>query len=167
MSGNSQSPGCLGLIVRLLAGGGPPSGAPEKLPYLKTDYLLSPAERSFYGVLCDATAEDYRIFAKVRLADVLAIAGNFDFLDFYMFGNTLMGTNTQCSGSAVSRLKENISHGVDHDLAVAPSSPTDHSGISGDPLIAKEDVECPSKLKEIQAIRFQMWSWPLNTEWCR
>jgi hypothetical protein len=38
-------------------------------------------------------------------------------------------------------------------LAVAPSSPTDHSGISGDPLIAKEDVECPSKLKEIQAIR--------------
>jgi Flp pilus assembly protein TadG len=79
--------------------------------------------------------------------------GNFDFLDFYMFGNTLMGTTTQCSGSAVTRLKENISHGVDHDLAIAPSSPSDHSGISGDPTIPKEDVECPSKLKEIEAIK--------------
>lgn len=79
--------------------------------------------------------------------------GNFDFLDFYMFGNTLMRTTTQCSGSAVTRLKENIAHGVDHDLAVAPSTPDDHFGIVGDPDIPKEDVECPSKLKEIESVR--------------
>lgn len=79
--------------------------------------------------------------------------GNFDFLDFYMFGNTLMGTTTQCSGSAVTRLKENISHGVDHDLDVAPSTPSDHSGIAGDPLIPKEDVECPSNFNKIEAVR--------------
>ncbi|TVQ29411.1 MAG: DUF2726 domain-containing protein [Wenzhouxiangella sp.] len=33
--------------------------------------LLSPAERSFFGVLTQAAGEDWRVFAKVRIADVL------------------------------------------------------------------------------------------------
>lgn len=33
--------------------------------------LLSPAERSFFGVLQQAIASDYQIFAKVRLADIV------------------------------------------------------------------------------------------------
>jgi hypothetical protein len=33
--------------------------------------LLTPAERSFYGVLQQALASDFQIFAKVRLADIV------------------------------------------------------------------------------------------------
>lgn len=33
--------------------------------------LLTPAERSFFGVLQTAVASDYQIFAKVRLADIV------------------------------------------------------------------------------------------------
>jgi hypothetical protein len=33
--------------------------------------LLTPAERSFFGVLQQAAASDYQIFAKVRLADIV------------------------------------------------------------------------------------------------
>lgn len=33
--------------------------------------LLTPAERSFFGVLRQALASDYQIFAKVRLADIV------------------------------------------------------------------------------------------------
>jgi len=33
--------------------------------------LLSPAERSFFGVLQQALSSDYQIFAKVRLADIV------------------------------------------------------------------------------------------------
>lgn len=33
--------------------------------------LLTPAERSFFGVLQQAVATDYQIFAKVRLADIV------------------------------------------------------------------------------------------------
>jgi len=42
------------------------AGAYEALPT-----LLSPAERSFFGVLQQATAAEYQIFAKVRLADIV------------------------------------------------------------------------------------------------
>jgi hypothetical protein len=33
--------------------------------------LLTPAERSFFGVLQQSLASDYQIFAKVRLADIV------------------------------------------------------------------------------------------------
>lgn len=33
--------------------------------------FLSPAERSFYGVLCKAVAKEYVVLAKVRVADVI------------------------------------------------------------------------------------------------
>jgi hypothetical protein len=38
--------------------------------------LLTPAERSFFGVLQQALASDYQIFAKVRLADIVRPARN-------------------------------------------------------------------------------------------
>ena len=43
------------------------------LPYRMAGPLLTPAERSFYGVLHQAVEPRYTVFAKVRLGDVLAI----------------------------------------------------------------------------------------------
>lgn len=43
----------------------------ESLPYRKKDYLLSKAERSFYEVLRAAVADEWTIFAKVRLLDLV------------------------------------------------------------------------------------------------
>jgi hypothetical protein len=42
-------------------------------PYLATDSLLTPAERSFFGVLQRALSPDYHLFAKVRLADIIEL----------------------------------------------------------------------------------------------
>lgn len=63
--------GCLFSLVRFLRRLGRAAAAEHPLPYRRRDYLLTKAERSFYGVLCDASGEAYRIFAKVRLADLL------------------------------------------------------------------------------------------------
>ena len=41
------------------------------LPYRKRDYLFSIAERSFYEVLERAAGNDFRVFAKVRLGDLV------------------------------------------------------------------------------------------------
>lgn len=40
--------------------------------YQQNKLLFSPAERTFLGVLDSAVSEDYRIFGKVRVADVLS-----------------------------------------------------------------------------------------------
>jgi len=53
----------LGMIGRLF-------GPKSRVGYQLTP-LMTPAERSFYGVLVQATGEDWRAFAKVRMADVL------------------------------------------------------------------------------------------------
>ena len=42
-----------------------------RLPYRKSEHLLTPAERSFFGVLGQAIDNDLYIFAKVRLSDLL------------------------------------------------------------------------------------------------
>jgi len=72
MGGNEKS-GCLGAIFKLFGstsrGGSSPSAKP--LPYKRKDYLLTKAERSFYGVLQHAVAGQYLIFAKIRVADLL------------------------------------------------------------------------------------------------
>ena len=41
------------------------------IAYEAAPALLSPAERSFFGVLQQALSSDYQIFAKVRLADIV------------------------------------------------------------------------------------------------
>jgi len=42
-----------------------------RLPYKKKEYLLTKAENSFFQVLRSAVGQEYEIFAKVRLADLL------------------------------------------------------------------------------------------------
>src|SRR5690606_6154408 len=39
--------------------------------YSRKEFLFSPAERSFLGVLEKATSTNYRVFGKIRVADVL------------------------------------------------------------------------------------------------
>lgn len=41
------------------------------IAYNKKQTLLSPAERSFYGVLCQAVGENYQVHVKVRLNDLI------------------------------------------------------------------------------------------------
>jgi hypothetical protein len=79
-------------------------------------------------------------------------SGNFDFLDFKPYGNTAMNTIADCNLAPVESLKQNIAHGVDHDLAVAPADPSDDQGIGNAPNIFKEDVQCSSKAQKIQAV---------------
>lgn len=43
------------------------------LPYLREPELLTTAERSFFHVLETAVGDDYRIFVKVRVADVICL----------------------------------------------------------------------------------------------
>lgn len=50
------------------------SGRAENFPYVLSDGLFSPAERSFLGVLDQAVDADFRVFGKVRVADVLSVA---------------------------------------------------------------------------------------------
>jgi hypothetical protein len=42
-------------------------------PYQKQNKLFTPAERSFLGVLEQAVSDQYRVFGKVRLADVIEV----------------------------------------------------------------------------------------------
>jgi hypothetical protein len=46
-------------------------GRSNAFPYVRKEALLTRAERSFLGVLDQAVGGDYRIFAQVRLADVV------------------------------------------------------------------------------------------------
>lgn len=43
------------------------------MPYRLRDAVLSPAERSFYGVLSQAVGSNVVIFAKMRLADIVQV----------------------------------------------------------------------------------------------
>ena len=46
---------------------------PLDFPYQSKDVLYSPAERSFLGALDKILEKSYRVFAKVRLADIVDI----------------------------------------------------------------------------------------------
>lgn len=50
------------------------SDGEENFPYVLGTGLFSPAERSFLGVLDQAVGSDFRIFGKVRVADVVSVA---------------------------------------------------------------------------------------------
>jgi hypothetical protein len=56
------------LVLARLKGG---SGGTAVADYSKRRTLFSPAERSFLGVLEQAVGEEYRVFGKIRVADVL------------------------------------------------------------------------------------------------
>lgn len=42
-----------------------------EIKYTKRKNFLTPAERSFFGVLSQAVGEDFQIFSKVRIADIV------------------------------------------------------------------------------------------------
>lgn len=73
MNRQREPQGCLFVILKLL--GIAPANAPVTidLPYQRKDYLLTKAERSFFGVLQNAVGNQYLIFAKVRLADLVFV----------------------------------------------------------------------------------------------
>lgn len=63
----------LKLLLKIIGDGfGNPAGSetPKGFPYERAEFL-SPAERSFFGALELALGARYRVFAKVRLADVI------------------------------------------------------------------------------------------------
>jgi hypothetical protein len=53
-----------------------PTSTNGLFPYQRNQVLLSAAERSFLGVLDQAIGKDFRVFAKVRVADVVSTHGN-------------------------------------------------------------------------------------------
>src|SRR5688500_17038104 len=63
------------VVRRVFASGGVAGiggeDAAVALPYRKKDYLLTRAERSFYGALQAGVGSDYLTFPKVRLADLV------------------------------------------------------------------------------------------------
>jgi len=52
--------------------------SPEGFPYQSQEKLFSAAERSFYGVLCQAAADTAIVLGKVRVADVVKPAQGLD-----------------------------------------------------------------------------------------
>ena len=50
----------------------------EQSPYEQQKALLTPAERSFYGVLLQVVGSEFIVFSKVRVADVLKPIGGLD-----------------------------------------------------------------------------------------
>lgn len=58
----------IGLITLLIQNF---KSTPTNPTYERIPYLLTPAERSFYEVLKLATSPDFKVFSKVRIADIL------------------------------------------------------------------------------------------------
>ena len=63
----------LAVVVLFLKSGQFSKQHPDSFPYEKQKMLLSPAERSFFGVLEQVVGESHRIFVKVRLADLFKV----------------------------------------------------------------------------------------------
>lgn len=64
------------LLMALLVGrflGGKAAAAPDDLPYQRRATLLTPAERSFLGVLEQAVGARNRVQVQVRLADLMTV----------------------------------------------------------------------------------------------
>jgi hypothetical protein len=82
MSDQSERPGCLSLIMRLL--GKQPSQLSGALPYHLRDDFLSRAEMSFYHVLKSAVDTQAVICPKVRLGDIFYVSqrnNNFQYIN--------------------------------------------------------------------------------------
>lgn len=60
----------------------------SKWPYLKKDSLLTEAEKRFYLVLSEIIGNDYLIFSKVRLADLLYLP-KMNNSDYYHYQNKI------------------------------------------------------------------------------
>lgn len=73
MADNLERSGCLGLVLRLFGFNLPVEAKKTGLPYRTEASLLTPAERSFFGVLQKAVGDRALIFAKVRVGDLLYV----------------------------------------------------------------------------------------------
>ena len=61
-------------IIKKLIGQDLPNFSASRYPYLRKEYLLSPAERSFFEVLRQVLKDtNHHIFCKVRLLDIFEI----------------------------------------------------------------------------------------------
>lgn len=60
----------------------------SKWPYLKKDSFLTEAERKFYLVLSEIIGNDYLIFSKVRMADLLYLP-KMNNSDYYHYQNKI------------------------------------------------------------------------------
>jgi len=72
----NKNAGCLMVFLRLLgigAGGEGADSAAKSLPYRVRDNFLSPAERSFHGVLSCAVGKQAVVCPKVNLADIFFV----------------------------------------------------------------------------------------------
>jgi hypothetical protein len=58
------------LLLRKLFGRG---GKPARAGYQKRDFLFSPEERLFHAALKQAVGENYEIFGKIRIRDVVSL----------------------------------------------------------------------------------------------
>ena len=66
----------LGILFRIVGLGSQRQSKDEtSFPYERQSALFTPAERSFLGVLDQAVAGKYRVFGKVRIADVATVRG--------------------------------------------------------------------------------------------
>lgn len=72
MEEQQETSGCLGILLKLFSGGGQPVEQETGYPF-EPGKFLSPAERSFFGVLQVAVDGEFVIFAKVRMADLIKI----------------------------------------------------------------------------------------------
>jgi hypothetical protein len=59
-----------------------------RFPYIKKEYLLSEAEKKFYFVLAEILGNDYLIFSKVRMVDLLYLP-KMSNSDFYYYQNKI------------------------------------------------------------------------------
>ncbi len=73
-----EQSGCLLAVLRILKGSkslpvesGAGRGVSKPPPFRRKDYLLTKAEREFHDALMRAVTNEYVVFAKVRLADLL------------------------------------------------------------------------------------------------
>lgn len=60
-------------------------------PYERQPRFLSPAERSFYGVLCQVVTDDQVVIVKVRLADLIKVESGGRRRDFWRYFNKIQG----------------------------------------------------------------------------
>ena len=62
------------IIIKLRGGSSLGKTAPDTAVYESQDALLTPAECSFFGVLEQVAGSQFRLLAKVRLADIVKLA---------------------------------------------------------------------------------------------
>lgn len=74
---SNNNPGCLGRLLHILglqSGHDDSTEVTQQLPYRVRDDFLSPAERSFFGVIYAEFSDDFVICPKVRLGDIFFVS---------------------------------------------------------------------------------------------